>query len=222
MDAIASLIIASRTSFSPLLPLIDEQLSVFAQRCKCTRATPETDDCFSIEALSGENGILTFARVADRRREWRGIARVGSTPEGNQEEMPRLIVGAAIVDSLEHPTRLLTAQRSYPEKLAGLWEFPGGKVEPGESPESALQREIREELSTVLTLGPRIDSRAGDWPLPGGNDMRLWLATAKGAPAPVLGSSHRELRWVRLEDIDSLPWLPGDLQILPALRKIVI
>ena len=177
--------------------------------------------------------------------------------------MPKLVVGAAIVNSLIRPTRLLAAQRSYPEKLAGMWEFPGGKVEPGETPEAALQREIREELSTTLILGRRIpvpgDNRGaisadhplrktdrnaaqandhtagtdpdmngtatapiarGDWPLPNGSFMRLWLAAlSEGAPAPILGSSHRELRWVRAAEIDSLPWLPGDVQILPSLRS---
>ncbi|MFT0847715.1 NUDIX domain-containing protein [Actinomycetaceae bacterium L2_0104] len=180
--------------------------------------------------------------------------------------MPKLVVGAAIVDSLIRPTRLLAAQRSYPEQLAGLWEFPGGKVEPGETPEAALRREIREELSTTLTLGRRIagpaDNRdaisadqplrnagcraaytsdyiAGedpdvngtatqsasqeDWPLPNGSFMRLWLATfPEASPAPILGFSHRELRWVRAAEIDSLPWLPGDVQILPAVRSFFL
>ncbi|MFN8047568.1 MAG: NUDIX domain-containing protein [Ancrocorticia sp.] len=134
--------------------------------------------------------------------------------------MPKLVVGAAIVDSLVHPTRLLAAQRSYPESLAGLWEFPGGKVEPGETPEAGLQREISEELSTALVLGDRVSSRDddGDWPLPNGSTMRLWLAElADGAPSPQLGTSHRELRWVRAAEISGLPWLPGDLQILPVL-----
>ncbi len=133
--------------------------------------------------------------------------------------MSRLVVGAAIVDSLTQPTRMLAAQRSYPEKLAGQWEFPGGKVEPGETPESALHREIREELSTSLTLGSPILGPSGDWALPNGARMRVWLAIiAPEAPGPTLGSSHRELRWVRAADIDSLLWLPGDLQILPTLH----
>ncbi|MFT3943919.1 MAG: NUDIX domain-containing protein [Ancrocorticia sp.] len=136
--------------------------------------------------------------------------------------MLKMIVGAAVVDSLAHPTRLLAAQRSYPESLAGLWEFPGGKVEVGESPEAALQREISEELSTSLVLGTRVSSSDddGDWPLPNGSKMRLWLATLEdGAPAPQLGASHQELRWVRAAEIAELPWLPGDLQILPTLLE---
>ena len=135
--------------------------------------------------------------------------------------MPKLVVGAAIVDSLTRPTRLLAAQRSYPENLAGLWEFPGGKVEPGETSEAALRREISEELSTSLVLGARVSSsNDGDWPLPNGSNMRLWLAAvADGASGPQLGMSHRELRWVRAAEIPQLPWLPGDLQILPSLLE---
>ena len=53
------------------------------------------------------------------------------------------VVGAAVVDSLVAPTRMLVAQRSEPQTVAGMWEFPGGKVEPGESCEQALVRELR-------------------------------------------------------------------------------
>ena len=117
--------------------------------------------------------------------------------------------------------RVLLMQRLPGKHLAGLWEFPGGKVEPGETPEAALRREISEELSTSLVLGARISSNDdGDWPLPNGSNMRLWLTElADGSPTPRLGSSHRELRWVRAAEISGLPWLPGDLQILPALLE---
>lgn len=93
----------------------------------------------------------------------------------------KLVVGAAIVDSLACPTRLLAAQRSYPESLAGFWSSQAGAA--GESPEEGLQREISEELSTSLVLGARISSSDnGDWPLPNGSNMRLWLAAvADGA-----------------------------------------
>ena len=67
-----------------------------------------------------------------------------------------LIVAAAILDSLDHPRMLLAAQRSYPADIAGLWEFPGGKVEPDESPEDAVLREIREELGCEIVLGERV------------------------------------------------------------------
>ena len=137
----------------------------------------------------------------------------------------RIVVGAAIVDSLHNPAQLLAAQRSYPENLAGMWEFPGGKVEDGETPEAAIHREIHEELGATIVLGTRVasPSTSGDWPLPGGNSsMRLWLAQiAPLSPPARAGSSHRQIRWIDISAVATLPWLPGDLQILPSLATIL-
>ena len=66
------------------------------------------------------------------------------------------IVAVAIVDDLAQPTKLLAARRNRPEALAGLWEFPGGKVEPGESEVAAVRRELCEELGVELRLGAPI------------------------------------------------------------------
>ena len=66
---------------------------------------------------------------------------------------PALVVAAAIVDSLTAPTRTLCARRSAPPELAGRWELPGGKVEPDESAEAALHRELDEELGVSVRLG---------------------------------------------------------------------
>ncbi len=130
-----------------------------------------------------------------------------------------LIVAVAIVDSLAKPTRVLCAQRSAPASLDGYWEFPGGKVEPGESPVAALRREIREEVGVTLTLGqefPRPDG--SDWPLPNGQDMRLWLGLVDdGVPAPL--QDHHELRWVDVDQLHELPWLEGDIPIVRLLQE---
>lgn len=130
------------------------------------------------------------------------------------------VVGAAVVDSLEQPSRLLAARRTAPPKLAGMWEFPGGKVEAGESAEAALHRELGEELGITVRLGREVDSGSpSGWPLNEQAVMRVWFAeVSEGEPQPL--EDHDELRWVRLdghEEVMELPWIPADLPIVRAL-----
>lgn len=134
------------------------------------------------------------------------------------------IVGAAVVDSLELPTRLLVARRSSPPQLAGLWEFPGGKVEAGESCEEALHRELDEELGVALRLGGEIEGPGEQgWPLNGRAAMRVWFAeVTDGRPTAL--QDHDDLRWVDLAEggaVEDLPWIPADRPILTALRSLL-
>lgn len=130
-----------------------------------------------------------------------------------------MIVAAALVDSLSSPTRFLAAQRSYPPELAGMWELPGGKVEPGESPEDACRREILEELGVSITLGARVVNPVGDgdWPIPPG-PMRVWLAVTEQSPR---AEDHMALRWCTADDLD-LPWLSGDIPLVAHLKERVL
>src|SRR5699024_4112923 len=107
----------------------------------------------------------------------------------------------AIVDDLHRPTELLAARRSAPKSLAGQWEFAGGKVEPGEAPEVALHRELREELGVGVLLGAEIPSAAGqEWPILHGHTMRIWFVQiVDGAPEPL--ADHDELRWLPATDL---------------------
>jgi 8-oxo-dGTP diphosphatase len=121
-----------------------------------------------------------------------------------------VVVGAAIIRA----GRLLAAQRAEPPRLAGGWELPGGKVDPGESDEDALVRECHEELGVKIRLGVRI---GGDWPLSDeGSVLRVWTAEiAEGEPAAL---EHLALRWLGPAELYEVGWLPGDLPVVEALR----
>lgn len=125
---------------------------------------------------------------------------------------PEVVVGAAIV----RDGMLLAARRTEPEHLAGGWELAGGKVEPGETDEEALVREVREELGVTVALGARV---GGQWPL-GRYVLRVWLATIVDSAEPAPLEQHDAVRWVPLEDPDTVGWLVGDRE--PALAAAAL
>lgn len=125
----------------------------------------------------------------------------------------RVIVGAAIIED----GQVLACERSDPPEVAGKWEFPGGKVEPGESEEEALIRECEEELGVLIAVGARVgdDVLLGH----GRSVLRVYLATLlKGQPAPL---EHSEIRWLAKDELGDVPWLPADAPIVEALRRFL-
>ncbi|WP_092866976.1 (deoxy)nucleoside triphosphate pyrophosphohydrolase [Quadrisphaera sp. DSM 44207] len=134
--------------------------------------------------------------------------------------MTVLVVGAALVDDLAHPTRVLAARRTEPPRLAGGWELPGGKVEDGEGAEQALHRELAEELGVAVRLGAELPGPlAGAWDLPPSARLRVWLAVVTdGVPAPL--EDHDELRWLSRDQWRSVAWLDADLPVVAALEAL--
>ena len=121
------------------------------------------------------------------------------------------VVGVALVQG----GRVLAARRSRPAELAGRWEFPGGKVEPGEDGPGALVRECREELDVGVEVGAQL-GRVADERIA----LTLFAATVQhGVPAP--GDTHDELRWLTASSLDSVDWLPLDAVLLPAVREML-
>ena len=113
-----------------------------------------------------------------------------------------VVVAGAVCDG----GRLLAARRSAPPELAGRWELPGGKQEPGESGEQALVRELREELGVEAEPLERIP---GEWPLKPGYVLRVWtVRLVSGEPSPL--EDHDELRWLTPDHIHDVDWLDQD------------
>jgi 8-oxo-dGTP diphosphatase len=124
--------------------------------------------------------------------------------------MPRIIVGAAIVEN----GRVLACARADPPDLAGRWEFPGGKVEDGETEVQALIRECVEELGVPVEVGDRVGT---DVPLNHGRAvLKVYLATLSAGATPQR-LEHLELRWLTVDELDSVDWLPADAPIVAAL-----
>ena len=129
------------------------------------------------------------------------------------------VVGAAVV----RDGRVLVAQRSG-GSYDGQWEFPGGKVERGESELAALVRECREELDVEIEplsfVGEVVLDGVVAGGVPGASTMRVWAALLADGGEPV-ASEHAALRWVAAEELDGLDWIPADRPLLPAVRALL-
>jgi 8-oxo-dGTP diphosphatase len=125
-----------------------------------------------------------------------------------------LVVGAAIV---RHGT-VLAARRTRPAATAGRWELPGGKVDPGESPEAALVREIREELGCRVAVESWLE---GEQPIGTGHTLRVARCRLETGE-PTAGPEHDELRWLMPEGLHDVDWLEPDRPFLVELREMLL
>ncbi|HEX2285571.1 MAG TPA: NUDIX domain-containing protein [Mycobacterium sp.] len=122
----------------------------------------------------------------------------------------QIVVAGALISGAS----LLVAQRARPPELAGLWELPGGKVAAGESDESALARELHEELGVEVAVGSRLGV---DVALNARTTLRAYRVTQIGGS--LHPNDHRALRWIGVDEIESLPWVPADRAWLPELAR---
>ena len=123
----------------------------------------------------------------------------------------KIEVVAAIIH--DNQGRIFATQRGYGE-WKDYWEFPGGKMEPGETPQQALMREIREELETQIKIEKHVTTIEYDYPTFHLTMHCYWCSLA--GPSPTL-KEHEAARWLPKDQLASVNWLPADLSILPLL-----
>ena len=126
-------------------------------------------------------------------------------------------VVAAIItaEDKEGQKIVFATQRGYGD-LKGGWEFPGGKVEAGETPEQALAREIREELDTEIEVGEYLDTIEYDYPT-FHLSMRCYWCTVKSGNLVL--KEHEAAKWLAKETLDSVAWLPADITIIDKIHE---
>ena len=126
--------------------------------------------------------------------------------------MKKIKVGAAII--IEQG-KVFATQRGYGEFKDG-WEFPGGKVEDGETPENALVREIREELDTEIEVGELLETVEYDYPK---FHLSMDCFICKIKAGNLILKEHEAAKWLTKETLDSVEWLPADLGLIGKIRK---
>jgi len=127
------------------------------------------------------------------------------------------VAAAVILDSAEKPQKLFATARGYGEQK-GMWEFPGGKLEQGESGESAIVREIREELTATIKPLELIDTIEYDYPA-FHLSMQCFTAVVTLGELKLLEAENA--KWLTKDELYSVSWLPADLELIPKLEKLL-
>lgn len=128
--------------------------------------------------------------------------------------LKRIEVVAALI---REGDKILATQRGYGE-YKDFWEFPGGKIEHGETPEAALKREIKEELATEIDVNEYVGTVDYDYP-----DFHitllLYLCSMVSGNLELL--EHESAKWLLASELDTVSWLPADLEIIPKLKSLL-
>lgn len=128
--------------------------------------------------------------------------------------MKHIEVVAAII---EKEGRIFATQRGYGD-YKDWWEFPGGKIEPGESQEHALVREIQEELKADISVGEHLCTVEYDYPE---FHLRMHCYICKLLSREVTLVEHEAAKWLALDELDSVKWLPADIEVIEKLRLVL-
>ena len=126
------------------------------------------------------------------------------------------VVAAVIIDDSDEETRIFATARGYGQ-YKGWWEFPGGKIEEGETSEEALVREIREELTATIAVGNLITTVEYDYP-----DFHLSMDcfVACVVSGELKLKEAEDARWLTLDDLDDVKWLPADIMVVAAIKNM--
>ena len=136
-----------------------------------------------------------------------------SNPFSKFRSMKRIEVVAGII---KDGGKIFATQRGYGEQK-GFWEFPGGKMEPGETPQQALARELKEELAIDVNVENFLCTVEHDYPA-FHLTMHCYFCTIAGGKAPEL-LEHEAARWLNAAELHSVNWLPADIKVVDALEK---
>ena len=133
--------------------------------------------------------------------------------------MKTISVVAAITKAVNEKgeTIIFATQRGYGD-FKGGWEFPGGKIEEGETPQEALKREIMEELETEITVGELIDTREYDYPIFHLSMDCFWAEIVSG---DLILKEHEAAKWLTKEELDSVDWLPADITMIDKIKAAI-
>lgn len=133
--------------------------------------------------------------------------------------MKKIRVAAAVIKHTNEngEKSVFATQRGYGEYKDG-WEFPGGKIEEGETPKEALKREIKEELDTDIEVGELIDTIEYDYPTFHLSMQCFWCEVIAG---DLILKEHEAAKWLTAETLDSVDWLPADITLIDKIKIII-